>query len=70
MLAAITKLLADGSISLATVSQNQPIDGNNEVGVVMTTHPTSAGAMGRALKKMHRLKVVKGEAKVLRIYAE
>ncbi len=70
VLAAITKLLADESISLATVSQNQPIDGNNEVGVVMTTHPTSAGAMGRALKKMHRLKVVKGEAKVLRIYAE
>ena len=70
VLAAITKLLADESISLATVSQNLPTGDGHHVGVVLTTHPTSAGAMDRALKKMHRLKVVHGEAKVLRIYAE
>ena len=57
VLAAITKLLADESISLATVSQNQPVEGRKEVAVVLTTHPTSTGAMERALKKMHRLKV-------------
>ena len=52
VLAAITKLLADESISLATVSQNQPVEGRKEVAVVLTTHPTSTGAMERALKKM------------------
>ncbi|MBT6433770.1 MAG: homoserine dehydrogenase [Deltaproteobacteria bacterium] len=70
VLAAITKLLADESISLATVSQMQPSGDGHEVAIVLTTHPTSAGAMERALKKMHRLKVVRGEAQVLRVYAE
>jgi homoserine dehydrogenase len=70
VLAAITTLLADESISLATVSQMEPSGDDNEVGIVMTTHPTSTGAMERALKKMHRLKVVRGEVQVLRVYAE
>ena len=70
VLAAITTLLADECISLCTVSQMQPVGGANDVNIVMTTHPTSSAAMERALKKVHRLKVVRGEAQVLRIYEE
>lgn len=70
VLAAITKMLADESISLATVSQMKPSSASECVAVVMTTHPTSVGAMERALKKMQRLKVVQRPAQVMRIFQD
>jgi homoserine dehydrogenase len=68
VLADITRIVARNGVSLATVLQRETGRGSSgTVPVVLTTHPTSAGAMARALRRIGALRALRGSPNVVRI---
>jgi homoserine dehydrogenase len=58
VLAAITRILAEGDISIDAVLQRESAEGENQTDVIILTHDTVEGAMRTALVQMQALPTV------------
>jgi homoserine dehydrogenase len=58
VLAAITRLLADGDVSIDAVLQRESAEGENQTDLVILTHDTIEGSMRKALETMQALPTV------------
>ena len=68
VLAAISKLLGEESVSLSAVQQKECLDGNkNIIPIVMLTHKTKEGNIAKAIAKCNSLKQVKEDITVIRV---
>ena len=68
VLADITRILADMSISIDAMVQKEPSEGEEQVAIVMLTHLTQEKNVNEAIKRIELLPVVSG--KVIRIRLE
>jgi homoserine dehydrogenase len=68
VLAHVANVFAEAGISLATVTQN--VCATSLVPLTLTTHPTTFGAMQRALLQLRRAPVRRGTAQALPIAAD
>ena len=58
VLANLTRILADASISIDAILQKEPAEGANQTDVIVLTHTTREGSMNAALAAMQALKTV------------
>jgi homoserine dehydrogenase len=58
VLAAITRILADGDISIDAVLQRESAEGESQTDLIILTHDTIEGSMRRALVTMQELPTV------------
>lgn len=68
VLADITRILADGSISIDAMVQKEPAEGEEEVNIILLTHVTVEKNINAAIAKIEALDSVAG--KVMRIRLE
>jgi len=68
VLADITRILADGGISIDAMVQKEPSEGEDQVDIIMLTHQTREKHVNAAIGRMEALPVVK--SKVTRIRLE
>ena len=68
VLADITRILADGSISIDAMVQKEPSEGEDQVDIIMLTHKTPEKQVNAAITRIEALPVVK--SKVTRIRLE
>jgi len=68
VLADITRILADGGISIDAMVQKEPSEGEDQVDIIMLTHITREKHVNAAIARMEALPVVK--SKVTRIRLE
>ncbi|MGH8744687.1 MAG: ACT domain-containing protein, partial [Burkholderiales bacterium] len=68
VLADITRILADSSISIDAMVQKEPSEGEEQVDIIMLTHETVEKRIDSAIKKIEKLSTISG--KVVRIRLE
>jgi homoserine dehydrogenase len=66
VLADITRILADCRISIEALLQKEPIEGENEVNIIILTHCAIEKDVHQALAKMELLESVTGQIVLLR----
>jgi homoserine dehydrogenase len=69
VLADITRILADGSISIDAMVQREPEEGEEQVDIIMLTHRTREKSINTAIGKIEKLKVVTGKVTRIRLEA-
>jgi len=57
VLADITRILADGSISIDAMVQREPAEGEEQVDIIMLTHQTREKSINTAIGKIEKLRV-------------
>ena len=67
VLARITRVLADSSISIDAMVQKEPGEGQDRVDIVMLTHRALEKNVNRALRKLEQLSVVVGKVTRIRL---
>jgi homoserine dehydrogenase len=67
VLADITRILADGSISIDAMVQKEPNEGEEQVDIIMLTHLTVEKNVDAALRKIEALPVVTGKVTRIRL---
>jgi len=67
VLADITRILADGSISIGAMIQREPAEGEDQVDIIMLTHETREKNVNAAMKKIEGLPVVTGRVTRIRL---
>jgi homoserine dehydrogenase len=67
VLADITRILADSSISIEAMIQKEPPEGQTQVDIIMLTHLTVEKNVNAALEKVEALPVVKGKVTRIRL---
>ncbi len=67
VLADITRILADGSISIDAMVQREPAEGEQQVDIIMLTHQTREKSINTAIGKIEKLKVVTGKVTRIRL---
>jgi len=67
VLADITRILADGSISIDAMVQREPAEGEQQVDIIMLTHQTKEKAVNAAIAKIEKLPVVTGKVTRIRL---
>ncbi|HET7763534.1 MAG TPA: homoserine dehydrogenase [Burkholderiales bacterium] len=67
VLADITRILADGSISIDAMVQREPQEGEEQVDIIMLTHQTKEKAVNAAIAKIEKLPVVTGKVTRIRL---
>jgi homoserine dehydrogenase len=67
VLADITRILADGSISIDAMVQKEPSEGEEQVDIIMLTHLTVEKNVDAALRKIEALPVVTGKVSRIRL---
>jgi homoserine dehydrogenase len=67
VLADITRILADGEISIDAMVQKEPSEGEDQVDIIMLTHRTIEKNVDTAIAKIERLPVVKGKVTRIRL---
>ena len=67
VLADITRILADGSISIGAMVQREPAEGEQQVDIIMLTHQTKEKAVNAAIAKIEKLPVVTGKVTRIRL---
>ena len=68
MMADISRILADESISIEAIVQKEPVDNSGRLPVVLLTKKISEGSMNEAIGKLESLSSIEG--KVTRIRME
>lgn len=58
VLAEITRILADGDVSIDAVLQHESVEGESQTDLIILTHETQEGRMRKALAKMQQLPTV------------
>jgi homoserine dehydrogenase len=69
VLADITRILADGSISIDAMVQREPAEGEQQVDIIMLTHQTKEKQVNAAIAKIEKLPVVTGKVTRIRLEA-
>jgi homoserine dehydrogenase len=67
VLADITRILADGAISIDAMVQREPAEGEQQVDIIMLTHQTKEKAVNAAIAKIEKLPVVTGKVTRIRL---
>ena len=67
VLADITRILADASISIDAMIQREPAEGEQQVDIIMLTHQTRERNVNAAVKKLEALPVVSGKVTRIRL---
>jgi homoserine dehydrogenase len=67
VLADITRILADASISIGAMIQREPAEGEEQVDIIMLTHQTREKNVNAAIKKIEALPVVSGKVTRIRL---
>jgi homoserine dehydrogenase len=67
VLADITRILADGAISIDAMVQREPAEGEQQVDIIMLTHQTREKAVNAAIAKIEKLPVVTGKVTRVRL---
>src|SRR5690349_3768549 len=67
VLADITRILADGMISIDAMVQREPAEGERQVDIIMLTHQTREKAVNAAIAKIEKLPVVTGKVTRIRL---
>jgi homoserine dehydrogenase len=67
VLASITKILADLSISIEAFVQKEPVDGATDVDIILLTHRVVEGNMDRAIERIEALDSVTDKAVRIRV---
>jgi homoserine dehydrogenase len=67
VLADITRILADGMISIDAMVQREPAEGEEQVDIIMLTHQTREKAVNAAIAKIEKLPVVTGKVTRIRL---
>jgi len=67
VLADITRILADGSISIGAMIQREPAEGEDQVDIIMLTHETREKNVNAAMKRIEGLPVVTGRVTRIRL---
>jgi homoserine dehydrogenase len=67
VLADITRILADASISIDAMVQREPQEGEEQVDIIMLTHQTKEKQVNAAIAKIEKLPVVTGKVTRIRL---
>jgi homoserine dehydrogenase len=67
VLADITRILADASISIDAMIQREPGEGEEQVDIIMLTHPAREKNVNAAMAKIEKLPVVTGKVTRIRL---
>jgi homoserine dehydrogenase len=67
VLADITRILADASISIDAMVQREPGEGEKQVDIIMLTHQTREKSVNSAIGKIEKLPVVTGKVTRIRL---
>ena len=67
VLADITRILADGQISIDAMVQKEPSEGEEQVDIIMLTHATREKAINAAIGRIEGLPVVTGKVTRIRL---
>ena len=67
VLADITRILADASISIDAMVQREPAEGEQQVDIIMLTHQTREKSINTAIGKIEKLPVVTGKVTRIRL---
>jgi homoserine dehydrogenase len=67
VLADITRILADSSISIEAIIQKEPPPGETQLPVIMLTHCVIEEELNRAIHQIENLKTVGGSVKRIRV---
>ena len=67
VLADITRILADASISIDAMIQREPAEGEKQVDIIMLTHQTREKSINTAIGKIEKLPVVTGKVTRIRL---
>jgi homoserine dehydrogenase len=67
VLADITRILADGMISIDAMVQREPQEGEQQVDIIMLTHQTKEKQVNAAIAKIEKLPVVTGKVTRIRL---
>jgi len=67
VLADITRILADLSISIGAMVQREPGEGEEQVDIIMLTHETREKNINAAMAKIEALSVVSGKVTRIRL---
>jgi homoserine dehydrogenase len=67
VLADITRILADGQISIDAMVQKEPSEGEEQVDIIMLTHATKEKAINAAIGRIEALPVVTGKVTRIRL---
>ena len=67
VLADITRILADASISIDAMVQREPAEGEEQVDIIMLTHQTREKQVNAAIAKIEKLPVVTGKVTRIRL---
>jgi len=67
VLADITRILADASISIGAMIQREPAEGEEQVDIIMLTHQTREKSVNAAIRKIEALPVVSGKVTRIRL---
>jgi len=67
VLADITRILADASISIDAMIQREPAEGEKQVDIIMLTHQTREKSINAAIGKIEKLPVVTGKVTRIRL---
>jgi homoserine dehydrogenase len=67
VLADITRVLADASISIDAMVQREPAEGEKQVDIIMLTHQTHEKSINTAIGKIEKLPVVTGKVTRIRL---
>jgi homoserine dehydrogenase len=67
VLADVTRILADASISIDAMVQREPAEGEQQVDIIMLTHRTKERAVNGAIAKIEKLPVVTGKVTRIRL---
>ncbi len=67
VLADITRILADASISIDAMVQREPAEGEKQVDIIMLTHQTREKSINTAIRKIEALPVVTGKVTRIRL---
>ena len=67
VLADISRILADASISINAMVQREPAEGEKQVDIIMLTHQTREKSINTAIGKIEKLPVVTGRVTRIRL---
>jgi homoserine dehydrogenase len=67
VLADVTRILADGRISIDAMLQREPGEGENETDIILLTHLTIEGSVRRAIERIEALSTVLSKVVLIRL---
>jgi homoserine dehydrogenase len=67
VLAAITRILADGNISIDAMLQREPGDGESQTDIILLTHVAIEGQVNEAIGRIEDLKTIVGKVTKIRL---